>query len=85
MTDEEKNIHDLKYEIRQLRERVDELEQTTERLNKTIEVMLVVDSQLLDFISDTAKHVVDLEYKEDKDENDSGKIVNNNGVDHLDT
>ena len=64
MTDEEKKIHDLKYEIRQLRERVYELEQTTERLNKTIEVMLVVDSQLLDFISDTAKHVVDLENEE---------------------
>ncbi len=67
MTDEEKKIHDLKYEIRQLRERVYELEQTTERLNKTIEVMLVVDSQLLNFISDTAKHVVQLENEESEE------------------
>lgn len=64
MTDEEKKIHDLKFEIKQLRERVDELEQIADRLNKTIKVMIGIDSQLLDFISDTAKHVVQLENKE---------------------
>ena len=59
-----KEKHDLKFEIRQLRERVDKLEQTTEKDRKVILLLLQISDNLLNYINDTAKHVIKLENKE---------------------
>ena len=64
MTDEEKKIHNLKFEVRQLRERVDILEQNTERDRKVILMLLQISDNLCNYITDTAKHVKQLENKE---------------------
>lgn len=40
MTDEEKKIHDLKFELRQQRQRIDGLEEELNRINKTINNIL---------------------------------------------
>ncbi len=70
MTDEEKikalkkEKHDLKYELYQLRQRVDKLEQTTESDRKVILMLLQISDNLLNYINDTAKHVIQLENKE---------------------
>lgn len=72
MTDEEKIIklkkekHDLKFEIRQLRERVDNLEQATEKDRKVILMLLQISDNLLNYINVTATHVKQLE-KEKKE------------------
>lgn len=65
MTDQDKKIHDLKFEIRQLRERIDKLEQTTEKDRKVILMLLQISDNLLEYINVTATHVKQLE-KEDK-------------------
>ena len=58
-----KEKHDLKYELYQLRQRVDELEQTTEKDRKVILLLLQISDHLLNYINDTAKHVIQLENK----------------------
>ena len=58
-----KEKHDLKYELYQLRQRVDELEQTTEKDRKVILLLLKISDHLLNYINDTAKHVIQLENK----------------------
>ncbi len=58
-----KEKHDLKFEIRQLRERVDKLEQTTEKDRKVIMLLLQISDNLLNYINDTVKHVKQLENK----------------------
>lgn len=40
MIDEEKKIHDLKFELRQQRQRIDGLEEELNRINKTINNIL---------------------------------------------
>lgn len=72
MTDEEKKIHDLKFEIRQLRERVDELEQRAEKDRKVILMLIQISDNLCNYITDTAKHVIQLENKEREERNDGG-------------
>ena len=62
-----KEKHDLKFEIRQLRERVDKLEQTTEKDRKVILLLLQISGNLLNYINDTAKHVIQLENKENEE------------------
>lgn len=57
--------HDLKLEIRQLRERVDELEQRAEKDRKVILMLLQISDHLLNYVNDTAKHVKQLENKEE--------------------
>lgn len=59
-----KEKHDLKFEIRQLRERVDKLEQTTEKDRKVILSLLQISDNLLEYINVTATHVKQLENKE---------------------
>lgn len=61
-----KEKHDLKFEIRQLRERVDKLEQATEKDRKVILLLLQISDNLLNYVNDTAKHVIKLE-KEGKE------------------
>jgi len=55
-----KEKHDLKFEIRQLRERVDKLEQATEKDRKVILLLLQISDNLLNYVNDTAKHVIQL-------------------------
>lgn len=66
MTDEEKKIHDLKFELRQQRQRIDKLEQTTEKDRKVILMLLQISDNLCNYITDTAKHVIQLEKEEKK-------------------
>lgn len=67
MTDEEKILklkkekHDLKYELYQLRQRVDKLEQATEKDRKVILMLLQISDNLLNYINVTATHVKQLE------------------------
>lgn len=60
-----KEKHDLKFEIRQLRERVDKLEQATEKNRKVIMLLLQISDNLLNYINDTVKHVKNLKNKEE--------------------
>lgn len=59
-----KEKRDLKYELYQLRQRVDELEQTTEKDRKVILLLLQISNHLLEYIKVTATHVKQLENKE---------------------
>lgn len=56
-----KEKHDLKYELYQLRQRVDKLEQTTEKDRKVILMLLQISDNLLEYINVTAVHVKQLE------------------------
>lgn len=64
MTDEEKKIHDLKFELRQQRQRIDKLEQIVEKDRKVILMLLQISNNLLEYINVTAAHVKQLENKE---------------------
>lgn len=74
MTDEEKIMklkkekHDLKYELYQLRQRVDKLEEITEKDRKVILMLLQISDNLFNYITDTAKHVKQLESKEKEEQ-----------------
>ena len=60
-----KEKHDLKFELYQLRQRVDELEQIVEHDRKVISMLIQISDNLCDYINVTAAHVKQLE-KEDK-------------------
>lgn len=64
MTDEEKKIHDLKFELRQQRQRIDKLEQIVEKDRNVILILIQISDNLCNYITDTAKHVIQLENKE---------------------
>ena len=64
-----KEKRDLKYELYQLRQRVDKLEQTTEKDRKVISMLLQISDNLLNYINVTATHVRQLENKEKEDNN----------------
>ena len=59
-----KQKHDLKYELYQLRQRVDELEQIVEKDRNVISMLLQISDNLLSYINVTAAHVKQLENKE---------------------
>ena len=59
-----KEKRDLKYELYQLRQRVDKLEETTEKDRKVISMLLQISNDLLEYIKVTATHVKQLENKE---------------------
>lgn len=59
-----KEKRDLKYELYQLRQRVDKLEETTEKDRKVILLLLQISNNLLEYINVTATHVKQLENKE---------------------
>lgn len=63
-----KEKHDLKYELYQLRQRVDKLEETTEKDRKVILMLLQISNNLLEYIHVTATHVKQLENKEKEEE-----------------
>lgn len=64
MTDKDKQIHDLKFELRQQRQRIDKLEQIVEKDRNVILMLIQISDNLCDYITDTAKHVIQLENKE---------------------
>lgn len=66
MTEEKKKEHDIKWEIYQLRQRIDKLEQTTEKDRKVILMLLQISNNLLEYINVTATHVKQLEKEEEK-------------------
>lgn len=61
-----KEKRDLKYELYQLRQRVDKLEQTTETDRKVISMLIQISNNLLEYINVTATHVKQLEKEEKK-------------------
>lgn len=65
-----KKKRDLKYELYQLRQRVDKLEETTEKDRKVISMLLQISNDLLEYIKVTATHVKQLENKEKEENND---------------
>ena len=70
MDEKDKKIHNLKFEVRQLRERVDKLEQTIEKDQEIILLLLQTSEHLLGYVNDIAKHVIQLKNKEKEDNND---------------
>lgn len=64
MTDKDKQIHDLKFELRQQRQRIDKLEQIVATDRKVISILIQISDNLCNYITDTAKHVIQLENKE---------------------
>ena len=64
MDEKDKKIHDLKFELRQQRQRIDKLEQIVEKDRNIILILIQISDNLCNYITDTAKHVIQLENKE---------------------
>lgn len=64
MDEKDKKIHDLKFELRQQRQRIDKLEQIVEKDRNVILILIQISDNLCNYITDTAKHVIQLENKE---------------------
>ncbi len=68
MDEKDKKIHDLKFELRQQRQRIDKLEQIVEKDRNVILILIQISDNLCNYITDTAKHVIQLENKEKEED-----------------
>ena len=72
MTDKDKQIHDLKFELRQQRQRIDGLEEELNHINKTINNILATQLEEMRVVTILTNGVAKL-IKEKEAKNDSDK------------
>lgn len=75
MTNEKKEIHDLKFELRQQRQRIDKLEQENiehKKCHATMNATIMMQFKLINALCDLSKNMAEdiaMMVKEDKDAN----------------